>query len=102
MPTATVTSKGQVTIPKQIRELLKVKAGDHIDFVVEDDGRVLVRAGTVHVSELKGLLHRPGRRTVSLEEMEDAILRHGEQRRRGTGRQVKIDRGAGRRSRKGR
>lgn len=76
MPSATVTSKGQVTIPKRVRDLLRVKPGDEIDFVIEDDGRVLVRAGTTDIRELKGLLHRPGRRPVALREMEAAIARH--------------------------
>jgi AbrB family looped-hinge helix DNA binding protein len=75
MPTATITSKGQITIPKSIREFLKVKAGDQLDFVIADDGQVLVRPGTVSVHELKGLLHRPGRRPVTLAEMEAAIVR---------------------------
>jgi antitoxin PrlF len=78
MPTSTITSKGQVTIPKRIRDFLKVKAGDQLDFVIADDGRVLVRPGTVGVDELKGLLHRAGRRPVTLAEMEAAIVRgHG-------------------------
>jgi AbrB family looped-hinge helix DNA binding protein len=46
VPTATLTSKGQVTIPKVIREALKVNTGDRLDFVVESEGRVVVRAGT--------------------------------------------------------
>ena len=49
MSTSTITSKGQATIPKRIREFLKVKAGDQLDFVIADDGRVLVRPGTVGV-----------------------------------------------------
>ena len=49
MSTSTITSKGQATIPKRIREFLKVKAGDRLDFVIADDGRVLVRPGTVGV-----------------------------------------------------
>jgi antitoxin PrlF len=78
MPTTTITSKGQVTVPKRIRDFLKVKAGDRLDFVIDDDGRVLVRPGTVGVDELKGLLHRPGRRPVTLSQMQAAIVgRHG-------------------------
>ena len=76
MRSSSLTSKGQVTIPKEIRYFLKVKTGDLIDFVIDRDGRVMVRGGTVHASELKGLLHRPGRKPVSLEQMERAILRH--------------------------
>ncbi len=40
MATATITSKGQTTIPKAIREHLKLKTGDRLDFVIGDDGRV--------------------------------------------------------------
>ena len=76
-----MTSKGQVTIPKEIREFLKVKAGDLIEFVIDGEGRVVVRAGTVHVGELKGLLHRPGRKPVTLEEMQQAIFRRHRNRR---------------------
>ena len=81
MPSATVTSKGQITIPKPIRDLLKVQAGDVLDFVVDDRQQVVIRAGTVDIRELKGLLHRPGRRPVTLEEMDAAILRQGARRR---------------------
>lgn len=80
MPTATLTSKGQVTLPKQVRETLKVKPGDQIDFVLDAEGEVRVRAGRFDVRDLKGLLHRPGRRPVSLEAMNDAIARRGEPR----------------------
>lgn len=80
MRTSTITRKGQVTIPKRIREVLRVKPGDQIDFVVEDDGRVAVRAATLHVSELKGLLYRPGRRPVTLSELEQAIVGHHRRR----------------------
>ena len=80
MPSATVTAKGQVTIPKKIRELLRLKPGDRIDFVL-DEGRVVVRAATLDVARLKGLLHRPGRPPVSLEQMDAAIARrHGKRR----------------------
>jgi antitoxin PrlF len=75
MRSSTITSKGQVTIPKRIRDFLKVKAGDQLDFVIADDGRVLVRPCTSGVDELEGLLHRPGRRPVTLAEMEAAIVR---------------------------
>jgi AbrB family looped-hinge helix DNA binding protein len=62
MPSATVTSKGQVTIPKAIRRALRLAEGDRLDFVVEKEGRVVVRAGAADISDLKGLLHRPCRR----------------------------------------
>jgi AbrB family looped-hinge helix DNA binding protein len=75
MPSSTLTSKGQITLPKAIRDHLRVGTGDAIDFVVGADGEVRVRAGDVDVSELKGLLRRPGRRAVSVEAMDEAIRR---------------------------
>jgi AbrB family looped-hinge helix DNA binding protein len=80
MPTATVTSKGQVTLPRKIREALKIRPGDRIDFVLGADGEVRVRVGEVDVTELRGLLRRRGRRPVSLQAMEEAITRRGEVR----------------------
>jgi AbrB family looped-hinge helix DNA binding protein len=77
MPSATLTSKGQVTVPRSIREVLKVEAGDRLDFVLEEEGRVVVRAGVADANDLKGLLHRPGRRAVSIAEMNAAIARQG-------------------------
>jgi antitoxin PrlF len=77
MPSATVTSKGQITLPKAIRRLLRVEAGDRLDFVVEEKGRVVVRAGATDVSALRGMLRRPGRRPVTVEEMNAAIARQG-------------------------
>jgi len=75
MPTSTLTSKGQLTLPKQIRDLLKVGAGDAVDFVLGSDGEIRVRAGHVDVRDLRGLLHKAGRRPVTLDEMDAAIER---------------------------
>jgi AbrB family looped-hinge helix DNA binding protein len=75
MPEATVTSKGQVTIPKQVREHLKVEAGDRVDFVVTDDGDVLLRPARRDIRELRGLLRKPPR-PASTAEMDAAIGRH--------------------------
>lgn len=75
MPTATVTSKGQVTIPKEVREALGVQSGDRIDFVVEQNGRITLKAATLDVGELEGLLYRKGRKPVAVEAMNAAIHR---------------------------
>jgi AbrB family looped-hinge helix DNA binding protein len=75
MPTATLTSKGQLTLPRRVRDHLRVQAGDTVDFVIDADGSVHVRAGDVDVSDLKGLLRQSGRRAVSLEEMDAAVRR---------------------------
>jgi AbrB family looped-hinge helix DNA binding protein len=75
MPGATLTSKGQVTIPKAVRDLLGLEAGDQLDFVLEDGSRVILRPGNRDARSLKGLLHRPGRRPVSIRQMNEAIRR---------------------------
>ncbi|HKB10353.1 MAG TPA: AbrB/MazE/SpoVT family DNA-binding domain-containing protein [Vicinamibacterales bacterium] len=75
MPTATLTSKGQVTIPREVREHLGVDTGDRLSFVVQDDGSVVVRPVTRHVRELGGLLFRAGRRSVSVAEMDEGIAK---------------------------
>jgi AbrB family looped-hinge helix DNA binding protein len=76
MPTATITSKGQVTIPKAIRERLKVEAGDLIDFVTDEAGRVVLQPGASELTDLRGMLRKEGRLPVSLAEMDAAIARH--------------------------
>jgi AbrB family looped-hinge helix DNA binding protein len=73
MTISLVASKGQTTIPKKIREHLHLKPGDKVDFVIEDNGRVLLEPSTLDIKDLEGLLHRPGRKAVSIEEMKDAI-----------------------------
>ena len=73
MPAATLTSKGQLTLPKAIRDQLRVQPGDTVDFVVDDDGEIYVRAGRIDVGELRGMLRRPGRKAVTLGEMDDTI-----------------------------
>jgi AbrB family looped-hinge helix DNA binding protein len=75
MPTATLTSKGQITLPKPIRDRLRLAAGDRVDFVVQDDGTVVPRPVTVDVRELRGLLHRKGRKPLSVEAMNAVIRR---------------------------
>jgi len=75
MPTATMTTKGQVTIPKEVREHLGVETGDRLSFVVQEDGTVIVKPITRHVRELGGLLQRPGKRPVSVNEMDESIAR---------------------------
>lgn len=74
----TLTSKGQVTLPRALREQLRLSPGDRIEFVVEDDGsvRLLVKQGSLH--RLRGLLSRP-ERPVSLEEMDEAIRKGSSQ-----------------------
>ena len=78
MPTATVTTKGQITIPKDIRERLGVESGDRVNFLVQDDGTVTVEPVTRHIRELGGLLHRPKQKPVSIGKMDESIARRME------------------------
>jgi antitoxin PrlF len=64
---ATLTSKGQTTIPKTIRDGLHMKAGDRMTFTLMPDGVVIMRVKNKHVSELAGLLHKKGRKPVPIE-----------------------------------
>ena len=77
MTTATLSSKGQTVIPKDIRALLGLQPGDKIDFVVQEEGQVLLRPATHDISCLKGILHKPGRKTVSLETMQRVVKQRG-------------------------
>ena len=69
---ATVTSKGQITIPKPIREHLKVKAGDRVKLFVHPDGRVVILP-TVPVTALRGIVKSRRDRPPTIEEMDAAV-----------------------------
>lgn len=72
MSTATLTSKGQITIPADVRRVLNVQAGDRVEFVQIEAGRFELVAATRAVRELKGLFGKAVR-TVSIEEMNRTI-----------------------------
>jgi antitoxin PrlF len=73
MPTATLSSKGQTVIPKNIREQLSLKPGEVIDFITLENGDVLIRLAAQEVRKLKGMLYRGDRRPVSIEEMNAVV-----------------------------
>ncbi len=75
MAAATLTSKGQITIPVQVRTALGVDAGDRIEFVEVGKGEFNIVAATRSVRELNGILHRKGRKPVSIQEMNAAIAK---------------------------
>jgi AbrB family looped-hinge helix DNA binding protein len=76
MTTATLTSKGQITIPVEVREALGVDTGDRVEFVEIAPGRYEFIAATKSVTALKGMFGKP-RKSVSIEEMNAAIARRG-------------------------
>jgi AbrB family looped-hinge helix DNA binding protein len=69
MPSATITSKGQVTLPKRVRDELGLKVGDLVEFIIESGGRVHLRACNRDITELRGMLREPGRKPVSISDM---------------------------------
>ena len=73
MAISTLTSKGQITVPKKIRDHLSLETGDKVDFVITEVGTVEVRVVERPLEDLYGFLHRPGALAVGLEEMETAI-----------------------------
>jgi antitoxin PrlF len=76
MTTATLTSKGQITIPAEVRAALGVDAGDRVEFVEVAPGRYEFIAATRSVTALKGMFGK-SRKAVSIEEMNAAIARRG-------------------------
>jgi len=75
MPTAKLTSKGQITIPIEVREKLRLKAGDKIDFFETEDGKFTLRPKTGSIMDLRGCIPNLGY-PVSVEEMDEAIMDH--------------------------
>jgi AbrB family looped-hinge helix DNA binding protein len=66
---ATLTSKGQTTIPKSIRDSLGMKAGDKMSFTLMPDDVVIMRAKNKHIADLGGILHEKGRKAVQVEHL---------------------------------
>jgi AbrB family looped-hinge helix DNA binding protein len=72
MTAATITSKGQTTIPKDVRDRLDLGPGDRVEFVVRDDGTALMVPTKSRLAELKGCLP-PRERPLTLEQLDDAV-----------------------------
>jgi antitoxin PrlF len=69
---ATITSKGQITLPKPIRDQLGLVEGTRLDFDIVD-GTIRARPVSRTALDIFGALHKPGQKPVSVEEMEQAI-----------------------------
>jgi len=76
MTTATITSKGQITIPANVRQALAVDAGDRVEFVQIEPGQFLFVAANQSVTALKGMFGKPAK-VVSVEDMNRAIAARG-------------------------
>jgi antitoxin PrlF len=80
MASATLTSKGQITIPKSIREALGLRVGDRLAFRVVDDGRVMVEPETIDLRSLRGSVPTDVK-GVTVEAMKLAVRRAASGRR---------------------
>jgi len=76
MTAATLSSKGQITIPVEVRQAMQVDTGDRVEFVQVEPGRFEIVAANRSVTELKGLFGKR-RRAVSIEAMNAAIAAKG-------------------------
>jgi antitoxin PrlF len=74
--TTKVTTKGQITIPKPIREHLNLGKGDRIQFLIGVDGTVTIMAATADVRRLKGMVAKPAK-SATVAEMNQAIEAEG-------------------------
>lgn len=73
MTLATLTSKGQITIPKSVREGLRLHTGDKVEFILSDGEEARLRPVTRKVDEVFGRLHKVGRKPVSIEALDEGI-----------------------------
>lgn len=73
---ATLTSKGQITLPKEIRDALELDAGAKLDFSIQPDGTLTVRPLKRSVSAIVGLLKQPAAKVATVEAMKQAVQRH--------------------------
>ena len=73
MALSTLTSKGQITIPKAIRDSLRLHSGDKVEFVITENREALLRPITKKAADVYGRLHKPGRKPISIEKMDSGI-----------------------------
>lgn len=75
MSASAVTSKGRTTIPEEIRKYLRLQPGDRVDFVVDENGKVVLEPAAIDVTEIEGILYKSGMKAVPTEEMNKVIKR---------------------------
>jgi AbrB family looped-hinge helix DNA binding protein len=81
MSVSTITSKGQVTIPKRVRDRLRLKTGDRLEFRVEEDGSIRVYPIAKKVSEVFGAFAEKASRPYSTEEIDERVRKAFRERR---------------------
>ena len=73
MPASTLTSKGQITIPREVRDRLHLKTGSRVDFIVEPSGQVVLKSLDRNFRSIRGIVRSRRKRPVSIKEMNEAI-----------------------------
>jgi antitoxin PrlF len=68
-----VTSKGQTTIPKEIRDILGLERGSRIEWSIHN-GKAIVKPRKLRAIDLAGVLHQPGTRPLPVERMRDDVM----------------------------
>ena len=73
---ATLTSKGQITLPKEIRERLGLNAGAMLDFQILENNTITARPVKPDARRIRGLLKSPHAKPLTLEQMDEAVSKH--------------------------
>ncbi len=73
MAVATITAKGQITIPKYIRDILNLDTGDKIEFVISKENEAVIKPITKTIDEIYGLLYNQNRKAQTLSDIEKSI-----------------------------
>ncbi|MEI6757806.1 MAG: AbrB/MazE/SpoVT family DNA-binding domain-containing protein [Chlorobium sp.] len=81
MAVATMTNKGQVTIPKEVRDTLGLHSGDKLDFSCQKEGTIVVTPIKKNVDDLFGKLFNPERKALSCEAINEALRRKFKQQK---------------------
>ena len=87
---ATLTTKGQITLPKEIRDRLGLSAGSILDFAILPDGSIVARAVKPDARRIRGVLKSPHAEPLTVEQMDEGLGKHLREkhavatRRRGT------------------
>jgi AbrB family looped-hinge helix DNA binding protein len=75
MITATITSKGQITLPKSVRDGLHLHLGDKVAFIMHNQTEAVLKPVTTTVDQVFGRLHKPGQVPRTIDEMNQAVAR---------------------------
>lgn len=73
---ATLTSKGQLTLPKEIRDRLNLDAGSILDFQIQADKTITARQVQPDARRIRGLLESPHATPLTVEQMDEAVSKH--------------------------